>query len=337
MKQRTQTILNAPDLLQKRNEWFDKLKLLYEGKLENEIFYLNGMYGHSTTNPYEEPEKWLDEALDDLAQHADKLMDQNIFRPLCIEFGPYGVHFIDKIFGAKVYFNQSSRQWYNEYIESPIGELQYPNLVENETWNLAKRMAIAFIERKVSVPLFGLPTIASVLNIAVNLYGQRFLEALYLTPDKAKHDMYIINKLLVDIHRWYLQHMPLYQLQPVISGHRTQPPGFGQLCGCTTQLISPDMYRKFIAQFDSELLSVYPNGGMIHLCGSHTQHIPIWKEMKSLRAVQLNDRAAEDLEVYFSGLREDQIIYLNPTDTMTADRAIKITGGKRLVLVTEIR
>jgi hypothetical protein len=30
-------------------------------------------------------------------------------------------------------------------------------------------------------------------------------------------------------------------------------------------------------------------------------------------------------------------IYLNPTDMMTVDRAIKVTGGKRLVLVTEIR
>lgn len=337
MKQETWFILNDPDLLQKRNEWFDNLKLLYEGKLENQILYLNGIYGYSSTNPYEEPEKWLDEALDDLAQYAEKLTDKNIFRPLCIEFGPYGVHFIDKIFGARIYFDQTSRQWYSEYIESPIGELQYPDLARNETWNLAKRIAIAFIERKVTVPLFGLPTIASVLNIAVNLYGQRFLEELCLAPDKAKHDMDIINKLLVDIHRWYLQHMPLYQLQPVISGHRTQPPGFGQLCGCTTQLISPDMYRELIAPFDSELLSVYPHGGMIHLCGRHTQHIPIWKEMKPLRAVQLNDRAAEDLEAYFNGLREDQIIYLNPTDTMTADRAIKITGGKRLVLVTEIR
>ncbi len=37
---------------------------------------------------------------------------------------------------------------------------------------------------------------------------------------------------------------------------------------------------------DDELLLVYPHGGMIHLCGSHTQYIPVWREMKFLRAVE---------------------------------------------------
>jgi hypothetical protein len=75
---------------------------------------------------------------------------------------------------------------------------------------------------------------------------------------------------------------------------------------------------------------------MIHLCGSHAQHIPVWREMKSLRAVQLNDRAAEELERYFFELREDQIIYLNPCKGMTVEQAMEITGGHRLVIVDNI-
>ena len=51
---------------------------------------------------------------------------------------------------------------------------------------------------------------------------------------------------------------------------------------------------------------------------------------------QINDRAAEDLEIYFKELREDQIIYLNPTPTMAVDRAMKITGGRRIVIVAEV-
>lgn len=90
------------------------------------------------------------------------------------------------------------------------------------------------------------------------------------------------------------------------------------------------------APLDDELLSLWPRGGMIHLCGAHTQHIPAWREMKSLRAVQLNDRAAEDYEVYFRQLRDDQIIYLHPTLTMSVERAMAISGGERLVLCAEV-
>ena len=86
--------------------------------------------------------------------------------------------------------------------------------------------------------------------------------------------------------------------------------------------MSADLYRQFVAPFDGELLSAQPRGGMIHLCGAHTQHLPVWREMPELRAVQVNDRAAEDLEAYFTGLRDDQVIYLNPTATMTAQPAV---------------
>ena len=72
---------------------------------------------------------------------------------------------------------------------------------------------------------------------------------------------------------------------------------------------------------------------MIHLCGTHTQHLKTFREMKKLRSVQLNDRAAEDLELYLKGLREDQIIYVNPCPTMPAEKILEISGGKRIVLV----
>jgi hypothetical protein len=55
--------------------------------------------------------------------------------------------------------------------------------------------------------------------------------------------------------------------------------------------------------------------------------------MKTVRAVQLNDRAAEGLAEYHANLRSDQIIYLYPCDGMPAEKAVEITGGERLVLV----
>ena len=99
------------------------------------------------------------------------------------------------------------------------------------------------------------------------------------------------------------------------------------------QVLSAEQYAEFIAPYDDEVLLVYPNGGMIHLCGEHTQHIPVWRGMKSVRALQLNDRAAEDLEYYFKDLRDDQMLYVNPFDGMPVDRIMDITGGHRVVIV----
>ncbi len=170
------------------------------------------------------------------------------------------------------------------------------------------------------MPLFGLPTIASALNIGLNLYGQELLLAFIEKPEAVRHDLKTINDVLCTMHRWYLAHIPIQQLQPVVAVARTQP---------------PDLYAEFVAPIDDELLSVYPRGGMIHLCGTHTQHIPVWREMRSLKTLQLNDRAAEDLEFYWKGLRPDQVFYVNPCPGMPTERILSITGGRRVIIIAE--
>jgi hypothetical protein len=335
MKAKTIDILNDPRLLEARASQFVRLGALYAGERLEDVFYLNGYNGVGQADPYAEPERWVEEALDDLAENASRLLDARTFRPLVIEFGPYGVHFIDRMFGADVFDLDGARNWQVHYLDAPVGQLQPPDLERDETWALARRAALASLGAGVSVPLFGLPTIASVLNIAVNLYGQRILAALLDEPEAARHDLGVISDLLCTLHRWYLERLPLEQLQPVVGGTRTQPPGYGQLCGCTTQLVSASQYRAFIAPPDDQLLSVYPHGGMIHLCGRHTQHIPAWREMTSLRAVQMNDRAVDDLAIYYRQLREDQILYANPYDKMPVQRILRITGGRRTVVVSD--
>jgi hypothetical protein len=160
--------------------------------------------------------------------------------------------------------------------------------------------------------------------------------ALVSDPEAARHDLQVISDVLCTIHRWYLAHIPRAQMQCIVPNGRCQPPGYGQLCGCTTHLISGEHYAEYVASLDETLLSLYPRGGMIHLCGMHTQHVPAWRGMRSLRAVQVNDRAAEDLEVYFRELREDQIMYVNPCDGMPAERVMEVTGGQRVVVVGDV-
>lgn len=314
----------------KRDFWFGKMEKVFAGEKPETMFFLRGYEGKGKSSPYEEPEKWVEEVLRDLEEHAEFAADEECFRPLSLECGLYGVHFADRILGAEVFFQDE--QWYNHYLNTPIGRIEMPELDENETWILAKRVAEAFVDNGVGLPLFGLPTIASTLNVAINLYGADIMAEWFEEPEAVEHDLNVINEVLCELHRRYQSIIPRNQLQPVISWERTQPPGYGQICGCSTQLLSPQMYGEIFAPLDNQLLSVYQNGGMIHLCGTHKQHIQHFRDMPALKAVQLNDRATWDLQEYYENLRQDQIIYLIPSKEMSVDKAMEITGGKRLII-----
>ncbi|MBQ7354290.1 MAG: hypothetical protein IJW62_02075 [Clostridia bacterium] len=328
--------LNDKNLIAKRDQWFSTLEDLYHGRYsEPRVFVVDGVLSTGRSDPYREPEQWVDECLADIANgKADAILCDTKFRPVCVEYGIYGVHYVDRILGANVYWRDG--QWYNDYLTTPIGELEYPDLEHNETFQLSVRAAKRFAEVGGEFPIFGLPTIASALNIAVNLYGQEILMEMLDDPDNARKDLLTINRLLVKLHQTFREIIPQRQLQPVVSWERTQPPGYGQICGCTTQLVSAGLYEEMIADLDAEVLRVYENGGMIHLCGSHAQHIPTFRNMPELKSVQLHDRAAEDLQLYFDGLREDQLIYLYPCKGMTIEKALAITGGKRLVVTAHV-
>jgi len=325
-------IPNEKQLVEKRDRWFDKLQQMFDGTYREPIaFVLDGVRANGVCDPYREPEQWVDECMRDIAENKAKLiLNEDKFVPVCVEFGLYGVHYIDRILGSNVYFKAG--QWYNDYITTPIGELRDPDLAHDETFLLSIRAAKRFAEVGGKFALFGLPTIASALNIAINLYGQEILMAMLEEPEAARRDLETINRTLIRIHKAFMDILPQKQLQPVISWGRTQPPGYGQVCGCSTQLLSGELYREMVADLDDAVLATYEHGGMIHLCGSHAQHIETFRNMKSLKAVQVNDRAAEDLQLYFDGLREDQILYLCPCKGMTVERAMEITGGKRLVI-----
>jgi len=338
ISQKAKEILNRPDLIEKRDLWFSRMQNVFDNADDpwnnRYTFSVNGICANGQHSLLTDPELWVEECLESLALNYSVLENEVYFRPLCVEYYGYGVHYVDKILGSEVFLQDG--QWYNRYLATPIGELKAPDLENDPVWNATKRAMNAFMEAEVSLPLFGLPTYASTLNIAVNLYGENILVAMLEEPEAAAADLKVINDLICQLHRESRKLIPMGQLQPVISWNRTQPPGYGQLCGCTTQLLSGPLYEELIAPLDDELLSVYPHGGMIHICGAHTQHMNAFRNMKSLKAIQVNDRAAGDLKAYYEGLREDQILYLNPCQEMTVEKAMEITGGHRLVIAGDI-
>ncbi len=334
LSEKAREILNRPDLIEKRDSWFARMEKVFGGEYtgwnSQYVLGVDGVVSHIPYDPAVPAKVRVEAALETAAQKYTALENEVYFRPVCVEYPPFGVHYIDKLLGAEVSFYAG--QWYNKYLTTPIGSLKMPALDEDPLWQDSMRVAEAFVEADVALPLFGLPTIASALNIAVNLYGENILVAMIEEPEAAQQDLNTINAVLCKIHDWYRRNVPQQLLQPVISWARTQPPGHGQICGCSTHLLSPSLYGEMVAPLDNALLEVYPRGGMIHLCGAHRQHIPVFRSMPALKSIQLNDDAARDLQYYFDGLREDQIIYLNPCEGMSVEDAVRITGGKRLVL-----
>ncbi len=328
----TLPLLNHPDLLASRQDWLKRMEALFAGETLDQVFALQGIQQY-TEDDDPDWQAWLDHALDELAAQVERARDRRVFRPLIVNYNPRGVHFVDYFFGADV-FRLDDGSWQAHTLNQPVGQLEPPALERLPAWRVMQNVAEAFMERRIEGVTFALPTIASALNIAINLYGQAILEAMYTDPQAAQRDLQVINEVLCQLHRWYIAHLPFEKMQCIVPDGRHQPAGYGQLCGCSTQLLSPRLYREFVAPLDDALFSIYPHGGMIHLCGDHDQHIPTWRAMASLRAVQMNDRAAEDLPAYFNELRPDQILYVNPCEKMPVERILAITGGRRLVLVS---
>jgi hypothetical protein len=309
-----------------------RLDALFSGKHPAKPFGLNGITANSTEAVID-PSAWFAESVEELADQVEPACDELIFRPMSICHNPYGVHFIDILFGADVFFHPDSEQWQVHTFKGPVGSLSRPDIEQNPAWTQAREIARLFLAHDLPNVVLELPTLSSALNIAVNLYGQEILIAMLEDPAAARNDLRVINDLIIELHDWYSEHIPADRFQSIVASGRFQPFGHGQLCGCTTQLTSNEIYQEFVAGLDAEVLGRYARGGMIHLCGTHAQHIPSWREMSELKAVQLNDTAAEDLAAYFQGLRSDQILYVNYFKGMTANQALSITGGERLVLV----
>jgi hypothetical protein len=329
--------LERPDVGRACERHKRRLRNLFDGKGNETVFALAGI-SRMTTRADVDPVEWLERALAELAEVARKAADPVVFRPLLVHYNPHRVHFIDEIFGAEVFDLSEGADpepnWQTRTLKTPVGSLAKPDLDSSRYFSRVKAFARAFAARDLTNVTLCLPTIASVLNVAVNLYGQEILSALLLEPEAARHDLDVIDETIREIHAWFRENLPAGSTQCTSAQGRFQPPGHGQLCGCTCQLVSAATYAGSIGPCDARLLAAYPGGGLIHLCGSHAQHIPYWRRMSSLRAVQLNDRASEDLELYFGGLSEDQILYVHPCAGMPVDSILRITGGRRLVLVT---
>ena len=329
-------ILSDPELVSRRDTYFERMQAVFDGGADDreEAFVLYGRQIGIDVEPGKDYQAGMETALCELADEADLLRDEKVFRPLIFSVSAYGVHFVDRIFGSHGYAAADENL---RYVQNEVGELPVPDVDGDRGWKIVREATKAFVDMGLTVPVFVGTCMSSALNQAMNLYSERFLLGLLDNPDGARRDLRVITDVIKQLHQWYLDTVPSWQLQGAAPTVRAQPPGYGQIDGCSTHLVGPGQYRDFIAPLDEEALSLHPKGGMIHLCGNHIRHIPTWAQMSSLKCIQLSSVANEELEHHVQGLRSDQVIYVGPTSVLPLARIMDATGGCRVILAEDIQ
>jgi len=336
LKAETLDKLNDPNLIAMDRKHVQRMEALYAGEDDSNDLYV--LYGKSAGLDLADESLSLEEklanALDELAADADRLTDEQTFRPLVLNADMFGVHYIDNIF-ARACFGIETK-WGHRANDFEVGSLTEIDLDNDPYWIAAKEATLKFLE--VEAPLVRMTPIclANSLNTAMNLYGQSLLMAFYDNPEGVRNDFQLINDVIVTMHKWYRDTVPADKLATIAAGVRFMPPGHGHLDGCSTQMLSPDQYDEFVRDLDDAITSVWPNGSMLHLCGAHTQHLPTWSKLDSFKAFQLCDGPNAELEDYYTQSRDDQIIYVGPTAKISMDRIMDITGGWRIILADDL-
>lgn len=325
-------VLNDPALLETREYHMDRITRLYAGERLDRPVILREFVPRTGIEPRLEPEAWVEAAYNDLAAHAELLADRKIFTPPSPIGWIYGVHFTDAVFGCRILFRDGN--WWSRPLENEIGELPVPDLEKNEVWQAAKRLTLAQVESGAALPFVTTQVLGGPWNQLYNVYKERVLYAFFDDPAGLRRDLGVMTDVLEEMHRWFQSVIPADRFQPVLPHGRCQPRGFGQMCGCCTHLLSAGLYADFVREFDERIIRLYPNGVMLHLCGGHTQHLPVWREMPGVRALQLNDRATDDLELYYAGTRPDQMLYVYPTGTYPVPRIGEVTEGFRRTVLS---
>lgn len=277
----------------------------------------HGLWGTDAIDMLSEPERWVDDVLADMARHADEGADRRTFRPLGIEIDPLGTHFVDALFGAEVRFvNQQA--WSTE-LACELHELADLDLDCLPLMRAALRLTEVAVEAGASRLLISNPVLSCPINVGVNLFGERLLWSLLEQPDAARHALRVITNAIAGCMARFDAAIPREVHRGSVFSNRYAPAGHGFIDGCATQLVSPRLYAEFFAPFDAELLRSFPEGGMIHLCGAHGQHAATWRAMDELVTVQVNDRATDDLDLWMSGLRPEQVLYISPSERHTTE------------------
>jgi len=278
---------------------------------------------------------WLEHQLQAVKTNVEDALDSaSLFYPIIEMFSLYGTHYMDVLFGAEVKWHEG--QFWSVPVDYAIAEIRPPDFqgipLVRETVELAR-----WIKEKTNGQfLISMPDVGCPLNIAINIFGDRFLMEMALNPESARRALMVIADATRRVYELLIDAVGQATLRCHNAYYVYTPYDYAGLSICATQLVSAEHFRELVAGADDASVPPVYQGMIQHLCGHSTQHIQELARRTMVKGLQLNDAAADDYKVYFEGLRQDQVVYVIPTERMPLDRLMSISGGVRTVILTRL-
>lgn len=277
-------------------------------------------------------QQWLDNQLRAVEINVAEALDSaSLFYPIIEMFSLYGTHYMDVLFGADVTWREE--QFWSGTVDYPVADIVPPDLAGSDLIEQTLDLARWIKERTGGRFLISMPDVGCPLNIAINLFGERFLMELALAPANARRALDIIATATRRVYESLIEVVGQETVRAHNAYYVYTPHDYAGLSICATQLISAEHFRESVADADDAAVPDTYRGMIQHICGHSTQHIEELARRGRVKGVQLNDAGADDFEAYFRGLRADQVIYVAPTERMPIEAVLSISGGERTVIL----
>lgn len=228
-------------------------------------------------------------------------------------------YLLSEIMGCKIRYQEDNSPQVEclELDEDGIAGLEVPDLDHSEVWGRTQRQIDYLQKRFGRVETY--INLMGIQNTAMDLMGQELLMSYYSAPEAAKELLAKITRLSIAVGR------RIKALSGDISGgvtaivRQTRPEVY-LTSNCSVEMISNELYEKFLLKYDQMLADEFQYFG-VHHCGKTMEHVVDgYRKLKGLTFAEVG--AFSDLETVRAKLPG---VFLNarysPVRLMTASAA----------------
>lgn len=156
-----------------------------------------------------------------------------------------------------------------ELDEDDIGEICAPQLETSEVWQRTQKQIDYFLDQFGYVESY--INLQGIQNISMDLMGQEAMTVFYTAPEEAVHLLQEITNLSISVGKH------LKMLTDDISGGvtaivRKVSPDVYLTSNCSVEMISNEMYEKFLLPCDRRMAEAFGSFG-VHHCGGTMEHV----------------------------------------------------------------
>lgn len=153
--------------------------------------------------------------------------------------------------------------------EDEIGEIKAPNLDENPVWQRTQKQIDYLLEKYGRVETY--INLMGIQNIAMDLMGQEVMASYYTAPDEVDALLSEITKMSIDIGKRFkaLSHDISGGVTAIVR--QVMPENY-LTSNCSVEMVSDELYEKFLLKYDQQLADAFGNFG-IHHCGRSMEHV----------------------------------------------------------------